>query len=158
MLGYFAADIEPALVLIDRALGVNPSFYRGWGISGWLRLWAGQLEVAVAQLQTAIRLSPLDPNATEIYGIGVARFFEGRLDEAISMLLTALEKLPGHAGIYRYLASCCARAGRLDDAPGIVRRLRTITPDVLPNVVQWRRPEHRELFLSGLRLAAAEGA
>jgi adenylate cyclase len=157
MLGYFGEDIEPALALIDRALEINPSFYRGWGISGWLRLWAGQLEVAVEQLQTAIRLSPLDPNATQIYGIGVARFFEGRFDEAIAMMATALEELPGHAGIYRYLASCYARAGRLDDARGIVRRLRTITTNVLPNVVQWRRPEHRELFLSGLRIAASEG-
>jgi tetratricopeptide (TPR) repeat protein len=60
MLGYFGEDIEPALALIDRALEINPSFYRGWGVSGWLRLWAGQLEVAVEQLQTAIRLSPLD--------------------------------------------------------------------------------------------------
>jgi hypothetical protein len=32
----------------------------------------------------------------------------------------------------------------------------TITPNVLPNVVQWRRPEHREFFLSGLRLTADE--
>jgi adenylate cyclase len=156
MLAYFAEDIQPALALIDRALEINPSFYRGWGISGWLRLWAGQLEVAVEQLQTAIRLSPIDPNATQIYGIGVARFFEARFDEAIAMMATALEALPGHAGIYRYLASCYAHAGRLDDARGIVRRLRTITPNVLPNVVQWRRAEHREFFLSGLRLAVGE--
>jgi tetratricopeptide (TPR) repeat protein len=156
MLGYFGEDIEPALTLMDRPLEINPSFYRGWGISGWLRLWAGDLETAVEQLQTAVRLSPLDPNATQIYGIGAARFLEGRFDEAIAMMLTALEQLPGHAGIYRYLASCYAHAGRLDDARGIVSRLRAITPKVLPNVVQWRRPEHRELFLSGLRLAAGE--
>jgi adenylate cyclase len=72
------------------------------------------------------------------------------------MMATALEELPGHAGIYRYLASCYAHAGRLDDARGIVKRLRTITTNVLPNVVQWRRAEHREFFLSGLRLAAGE--
>jgi pentatricopeptide repeat protein len=86
----------------------------------------------------------------------VARFFERRFDEAIAILLTALGEFPGHAGIYRYLASCYAHAGRLEDAREIVRQLRTITPSVLPNVVQWRRPEHREIFLSGLRLAADE--
>jgi adenylate cyclase len=157
MFGYFEGDVEPALALIDRALDLNPSSYRGWGISGWLRLWAGHHDVAVQHLQTAIRLSPLHPNATQIYGIGVARFIEGRFEEAITLLRTALGELPGHAGIYRYLASCYAQAGRLDDAREIVRQLRTITPNVLPNVVQWRRPEHREIFLSGLRLAAGEG-
>jgi pentatricopeptide repeat protein len=156
MHGYFGEDIEPAIKLIDRALALNPSFYRGWGISGWLRLWAGHMDVAVEHLKTAIRLSPLNPNATQLYGIAVAHFFEGRFGDAIALLVTALDELPGHAGIYRYLASCYARAGRLDDAREIIKRLRTITPSVLPNVVQWRRPEHREFFLSGLRLAMSE--
>jgi TolB-like protein/tetratricopeptide (TPR) repeat protein len=157
ILGYFGEDIEPALALIDRALEINPSFYRGWGHSGWLRLWAGNLDVAVEHLQTARRLSPLVGNEWAILlGIGVARFFERRFDEAVGILLTALSEVPGHVGIYRYLASCYAHAGRLDDARRIVRQLKTITPNVLPNVVQWRRPEHRELFLSGLRIAASE--
>jgi len=156
MHGYFGEDIEPAIKLIDRALALNPSFYGGWGISGWLRLWAGHLDVAVEHLQTAIRLSPLNPNATQLYGIAVAQFIEGRFGDAIAILVTALDELPGHAGIYRYLASCYAHAGRLDDAREIIKRLRTITPSVLPNVVQSQRPEHREFFLSGLRLAMSE--
>jgi len=28
----------------------------------------------------------------------------------------------------------------------------------MPNAMHWRIPEHRELFLSGLRLAAGEAA
>jgi TolB-like protein len=99
MLGYFGEDIEPAIALIDRTLSLNPSFYRGWGTSGWLRLWAGHQDIAVEHLQTAIRLSPLYGNATYLFGIGVAHFFEHRFDEAIATLLTALGELPGHAGI-----------------------------------------------------------
>jgi hypothetical protein len=34
--------------------------------------------------------------------------------------------------------------------------LRTITPIVVPPLVPFRNPEHRELYLSGLRLAAGE--
>jgi len=48
--------------------------------------------------------------------------------------------------------------GRLDDAREIVARLRTITPVVVPPLVPFRNPEHRELYLSGLRLAAGEMA
>jgi hypothetical protein len=31
-----------------------------------------------------------------------------------------------------------------------------MTPVVVPSAMHWRDPEHRELFLSGLRLAAGE--
>jgi len=46
--------------------------------------------------------------------------------------------------------------GRLDEAHQIVERLRAITPVVVPADTPYRNPEHRELFLSGLRLAAGE--
>jgi hypothetical protein len=46
--------------------------------------------------------------------------------------------------------------GRLDEARAIVARLRAITPLVVPSELPFRNPEHRELFLSGLRLAADE--
>jgi len=48
--------------------------------------------------------------------------------------------------------------GRLDEARAIVARLRAITPVVVPSDLPYRNPEDRELFLSGLRLAAGEVA
>jgi hypothetical protein len=39
-----------------------------------------------------------------------------------------------------------------------VERLRGITLVVMPDVSYLRNPEHRELLLSGLRLAAGEAA
>ena len=44
----------------------------------------------------------------------------------------------------------------LDEAGEIVRRLRAITPAVMEPATRYRNPELRELFLSGLRLAAGE--
>jgi hypothetical protein len=46
--------------------------------------------------------------------------------------------------------------GRLDEAREIIKRLRTMTLVVVPSAAHWRNPEHRELYLSGLRLAAGE--
>jgi hypothetical protein len=54
------------------------------------------------------------------------------------------------------LAACYVHMGRLDEARDVVKRLRTITPQVMPNDMAFRNPEDRELFLSGLRLAAGE--
>jgi hypothetical protein len=52
--------------------------------------------------------------------------------------------------------SLYAHLGRLDEARATVARLRTVTPLVIPSFDQFRNPEHRELILSGLRLAASE--
>jgi hypothetical protein len=43
-----------------------------------------------------------------------------------------------------------------DEAGRIIERLRAINPVVVPTNVNYRNPEHRKLFLSGLRLAAGE--
>ena len=57
---------------------------------------------------------------------------------------------------YRVLAACYAHMDRLDEAREIVRRLRAITLLVMEPATCYRNPELRELFLSGLRLAAGE--
>ena len=38
----------------------------------------------------------------------------------------------------------------------IIKRLRPLTPAERPNADQWRDPEQREFYLSGLRLAMSE--
>src|SRR5712671_3926476 len=40
-LAAFGEDIDAMMVLVDRALALNPGYARGWHISGFLRLWAG---------------------------------------------------------------------------------------------------------------------
>ena len=42
VLAYFGEDIGAMMALVDRALALNPSFARGWYISGTLRLFAGR--------------------------------------------------------------------------------------------------------------------
>jgi hypothetical protein len=46
----------------------------------------------------------------------------------------------------------------LDEAREVVARLRRITSLVVPNDLLMRKPEDRELFLSGPRLAVDEAA
>jgi hypothetical protein len=45
---------------------------------------------------------------------------------------------------------------QLSDAREIVARLRAIIPVVMPDASVLRNAEHRELYLSGLRLATTE--
>ena len=156
VLAHFGEDIGAMVGLVDRALALNPSFARGWYLSGLLRLWAGQRDIAIEHVETALRLSPRERMGVPLFVLGQAYFFKRRFDEAASKLLLAIQENPGHPSAYRVLAACYAHMGHLDEARAIVDRLRAITSLVVPSDLPWRNPEDRELLLSGLRLAIAE--
>jgi adenylate cyclase len=155
-LAYFGADIGAMMALVDRALLLNPNFARGWHISGSLRMWAGEPDIAIEHLETALRLSPRARVGSSLAFMGRAYFLDRRFDEAVPKLLLAIHEDPSYPEPYRSLASCYAHMGRLDEAREVVKRLRVITPVVVPKVTPYRDAEQRELYLSGLRLAAGE--
>jgi len=154
-LAYFGEDIGTMIALIDRALTLHPSFARGWHISGILRHWAGQLNVSMDHIEASLRLSPRAPaTSTAHQVIGANHFLSRHFDQAVPRLLLAIQYDPNYPPSYRWLAACYAHMGRLDEARNIVKRLRTITHLVVPTQSHLRNAEHRELLLSGLRLAA----
>jgi adenylate cyclase len=155
-LAYFGEDIGAMMALVDRALALNPNYARGWHISGVLRMNAGQPDIASEHEKTSLRLSPRARVGVSLSIMGAAHFLSWRFDEAVPKLLLAIQEDPSHPQAYRYLAACYAHMGRLADAGKIIERLRAITPLVVPNASFLRNPEHRELFLSGLRLAMGE--
>ncbi len=124
----------------------------------FLRLCAGQHDLAIEHVETALRLSPRGRMGQPLTAIGTAFFFKRRFAEAEPKLLLGIQDNPRSPIPYRILASCYAHMGRLDEARAIVARLRAITPVVVPSDPPHRNPEDRELFLSGLRLASGEAA
>jgi TolB-like protein/class 3 adenylate cyclase/Tfp pilus assembly protein PilF len=155
-LAYFGEEIAVAIGLVDRGLQLNPSFARCWQWSGWLNLWAGHTEPAIKHFETSLRLDPRERRANPFMGIGVAHFFARRFEEARATLLQSLQEQPNWVPTYRFLASCYAQMGHLDEAREVVRRLRTLTNVIVPPAENWRDPDHREFYLSGLRLASGE--
>jgi adenylate cyclase len=149
-LASFGEDIDAMIALVDRALAFNPSYARGWHISGFLRLWAGQTDLA-------LRLSPRAQARLTSLLIGYALFFSRRFEEAVPRLRVAIEDSPLFPTPYRFLAACYAHMGLLDEARATIARLRAITPEVMVNYpLPFRDPRHRELYFSGLRLAVGE--
>jgi adenylate cyclase len=156
-LASFGEDIDAMIVLVDRALAFNPSYARGWHISGFLRLWAGQTDMAIEHAGRALRLSPGAQARGSSFLIGAALFFGRRFEEAAPRLRAAIEEMPVFPTPYRFLAACYAHMGLLDEARATIARLRTITPEVIANYpLPFREPGDRELYLSGLRLAMGE--
>jgi tetratricopeptide (TPR) repeat protein len=153
-LAVFGEDIDGMMLLVDRALTLNPGFAGGCHISGFLRLWAGQTDLAIEHAAIALRLSPRAHAESSSFLMGAALFFSRRFEEAIPRLRVAIEETPGFHTPYRFLAACYAHAGLLDGARTTIARLRAITPEVMVNYpLPFRDPQHRELYFSGLRLA-----
>jgi tetratricopeptide (TPR) repeat protein len=156
VLASFGDDIGAMMGLVDRALALNPNYARGWTISGLIRLWAGEPDIAIDHEETALRLSPRARVGPSLTILGGAHFFSRRFNEAAPKLLLGIQDDPSFPIAYCILAACYAHMGRLDEARAIVAKLRAITPHVMQSHLPFRRPEDRELFLSGLRLAAGE--
>jgi TolB-like protein/class 3 adenylate cyclase/predicted ATPase len=157
LLGHFGEDIHAAIGLMDRALASRPSFAHGWFWSGWLRLFAGQPDLSIEHFERGRRLSPRDPlEPRSLTGIAFAHFFNRRFDEAARLLLRSLQELPNRATAHHFLAACYAHLGRLDEAHAIVARLSRNTDQMSTGARRLRDAEHRELLLSGLRLATGE--
>jgi adenylate cyclase len=155
-LAYLGEDIGAMTALVDHALELNPSSARGWHVSGNLRFWGGQPDIAIAHAETALRLSPRARVGNSFFRIGAAHFVSRRFDQAVPKLLFAIQEDPTFLNPYRFLAACYAHMGRLSETREIITRLRALTPVVIPDAGFLRNAEHRELYLSGLRLALAE--
>jgi len=160
VLAYFGEDIGTMMTLVDRALSFNPNYARGWHISGTLKMWAGQPDIAIEHMEIALRLSPRARIGQSLAAIGRAHLLARRFEAAIPKLLLAIHEDPSFPNPLFSLAACYAYMGRLDDAREALARLRAITSSVTSHVMRdishFRDPQHRELLLTGVRLAAGE--
>jgi adenylate cyclase len=91
-LAYFGEDIGAMIALVDRALALNPSFARGWYLSGLLRLWSGDdPDLAIERVETGLRLSPREQLGQPLSSIGMAHFLKRRFGEAASKLILSVQ-------------------------------------------------------------------
>jgi adenylate cyclase len=117
---------------------------------------AGECDDAIEHLQTCMRLGPRDPVGVPFYVIGLANLFGRRFVEAAEKLALSVRAYSGWPPPYRALAACYAHLGRLDEARVVIERLRAFGPVLSAEIDRYRRPEDRELFRWGLRLASGE--
>ena len=155
VLGYFGEDIHTAIALIDRCLELNSNYAMGWYRSGVLRNWVGQPEVALKHFDKWLELNPIGRAAPYSGGgaICISLFFCRRFEEAVAKMVECLEYWPDNALMCRFLAASYAHLGRLAEAREIVHRLGAAVSD---DGSRFQSSEHRQMYLSGLRLAVGE--
>ena len=104
-------------------------------VAGYSRLMGADEEGTHERLQAHLR-ELVDPKIKDHRGRIVKNTGDGMLAEFASVVDAV---------------RCAVEVQR-----AMVERLRAITPHAMPSVALFRNPEHRELLLSGLRVAAGE--
>ncbi len=150
--------LQVGAALIDRALVLNPNLATAWFMSGWVRNFLGEPEMAIEHFTRAIRLNPLDPlvHVMQI-GIAAAHFLAGRYDEASSWAEKVLLEQPNFPPGMRMAAASHALAGRPQPAQEAIARMRQIAPAVristLTDFYPFRGAEDCARYAEGLRKA-----
>lgn len=153
-LSFLAGEFEGGRVFVDRALQLNPNLATTWVLSGLLRNYLGDTDLAIDHLARAMRLSPLDPNLYHMQaGTGLSHLLAGRFDEACDWAERALRAEPGSSPASAVAAAGHALAGRKEEAQRAMAQLRLVTPGLRVSTftsARFRRPEHLALWKDGL--------
>jgi TolB-like protein len=157
-LAHVVGDIETGIALIDRALLLNANLAVAWQRSGWLRIYAGDCELAIEHLKRAMRLNPLDPLmhlAQSAMALGYLLL--ENFNEASAWAERSLHLRSNWPPALRVLAMSNALAGRERAARQAMARLRLMQPQLrvsnLDEQIYLHRPEHMVRYVQAMRAA-----
>jgi tetratricopeptide (TPR) repeat protein len=148
---------DDAIRRLQRAIELDPnsSFARGW--LGAAYTFAGESDLAIRHAQEAIRLSPRDYlNVIWHMTISWAHLHAERFEECIDSAQKAIDWNPAFADAYGALASCFAHLGRMTEARTSFETFKSLIAGDLAEQIgarPFRRPQDRERYLAGLRMA-----
>ncbi|MFN3658271.1 MAG: winged helix-turn-helix domain-containing tetratricopeptide repeat protein [Pseudolabrys sp.] len=157
-LAFVAGKLDTGVTFVDRALALNPNVAVAWYLSGFVRVFLGEPELALEHLARAMRLSPLDPLTFAMQtGCAHACMFAGRYDAAATWAQKALREQPDFMTTHRVAAAASALSGRTEEAHKAMTRLRQLDPALrvsnLTDQIPLHRPEDLALYQEGLRMA-----
>jgi TolB-like protein/DNA-binding SARP family transcriptional activator len=143
---------------VERAIALNPSAVIAHQFLGCVHAFAGSPADAIAPLQTVLRLDPrYQTPALILADLSLSHLLLGDLDSALSFARKAVERERRNVRAHQRLVSCLGHCGPLDEARAALDTLRRLQPDFSPAYVEatypFRLPEHREVFVDGLRRA-----
>ncbi|MEQ8365480.1 MAG: winged helix-turn-helix domain-containing protein [Roseicyclus sp.] len=155
-LAYLDNAAEEGLVALRRAKAMNPNSVTVLCSSGWLHAYVGAFDTALADVQRALRLNPLDPNAGFVRSaLGPIYLGLGRLDEAVAMLELSHHEAPTYGSTTFSLVMAYWAAGRVEDATRLAHVLLEQWPEwTLRETLRttpFKYPPHRQLFIDTMR-------
>lgn len=157
-LAYLDRGAEEGLVALRKAKALNPNSVTVLASSGWLHAYVGEFETALADIERALRLNPLDPNTGFVRSaLGPILLGLGRVDEAIEMTELAFNEGPSYGSTILNLMMGYFRAGRMDESRAMAERLMAIKSDLTVSetvtVSPFKHEPHLRLMADAMRAA-----
>lgn len=145
------------LALLKRARGLNPNSLLIANLAGYAHFFCQQYDEAIACHARFLQLAPGLPDTFwSLTGTARCHLAAGRVEEALTWGLRALEAYEGVDFTHCVTAAAYAHLGQLDEAEAGLRRARTIWPDLTISTLLGRtgEPEGRDrVLVEGLRRA-----
>jgi adenylate cyclase len=158
-LGQFTAkQPDKAIGHYRKAIELNPSFALGHAYLALQLAFAGEPDEAIDEAETAIRLSPRDPELFHFFvAIGTAHFVAGRYEEAVAWAEKSVSARPSVPGPLRLLTTSLAHLDRTDEAREVFKRVLEITPHVsatgIRSAIHFSKSEDLQRYIDGMRKA-----
>ncbi|WP_170979288.1 adenylate/guanylate cyclase domain-containing protein [Roseomonas sp. HF4] len=122
-------EVSDGIALIDRALRINPSSADALTYSGMARAYLGDSDVALAHLERAHRLSPVDAQTyNKFLAAAFATFTAGRYEDSLDWTGRTLQEKADYVPAWRIRAACLGLLDRPDEGREAVRRLLALSP------------------------------
>ena len=145
-------DYEVGIDMVDRAIRSNPNLGSAYLSRGFLRVWDGGSDTAIADFEQSIRFSPRDPFFyTTLIGMAFGHYNAGRYAEAANWTDKAIRAFPPYfiPGLQIALMIYVG-AGRIADAQRVMADCLRMMPhwrrSTMPTIPEWdglRSPELR---------------
>jgi TolB-like protein/Tfp pilus assembly protein PilF len=156
---YLRREYPPAISELKTALELNPSLALAHYGLGAALVFSGNAAEAVPHLESAIRLSPHDPNmGSYLVRIADARYFMADYEGAVTFALRALGRPNFQWSRYAVLIAALGQLGRHDEAQRYLAEVTRERPDFSIDFVRnthlFGVPDLMARYCEGLRKAA----
>ena len=161
---YLCREYAAAISELELALDLNPSLALAHYGLGAAFVFSGRPYDAFPHLESAIRLSPQDPNmGSYLVRIAEAKYLIGDDEAAVRFALRALAQPSFQWSRYAVLIAALGQLGRQEEARRYLAELSRIRPDFSVAFVRTMHPFSRDMgidrYYEGLRKAGVpEGA
>ena len=122
-------DYDGGSDLVKSAVRLNPNLALAYHSRGYLRVWSGLSDAAIADFERNMRLNPRDPlTFLSLFGIAFGHYNAGRYAEAASWADKSIREFPFLVGGLVIAIVCYVEAGRMDDAERTMSALLRLAP------------------------------
>jgi TolB-like protein len=147
-----------AIAAFETAVRLDPSSAVAHCYLSHGHAFAGHDREAIEHAETAIRLSPMDPETAMFYGgIAVAHYTAGRYDRTLHYSGELLRMRPGFQGGQRLRCAALAQLGRIAEASQFLEQVKVVQPQLtlqwIRESVPYQTAELMDHFLEGMRKA-----